>query len=260
MAAWAGPDISQRPVARPAIGANDAAPAPIRPVLRPAAAPAPVTSPSEQDGSGSAPPSAQAIAVSLRPEIRPDGITAQARARQRARERGMVCNDPALQGEFVGQVAGRVAGCGLRDAIRVRSVSGILLTQQAVMDCGTARALKTWVEDTAQPALRAFGGGLARLKVAAHYVCRTRNHQPGARISEHGKGRAIDISGFILRDGSQITVAEGWNARSTAQAMRRIHRGACGPFGTVLGPEADSYHQSHFHFDTAQYRSGPYCR
>jgi hypothetical protein len=42
--------------------------------------------------------------------------------------------------------------------------------------------------------------------------------------------------------------------------MRRMHRGACGPFGTVLGPEADRYHQDHFHFDTARYRSGSYCR
>jgi len=28
----------------------------------------------------------------------------------------------------------------------------------------------------------------------------------------------------------------------------------------VLGPEAARYHQDHFHFDTARYRSGSYCR
>jgi hypothetical protein len=42
--------------------------------------------------------------------------------------------------------------------------------------------------------------------------------------------------------------------------MRRAHKTACGPFGTVLGPNADRYHQDHFHFDTARYRSGSYCR
>jgi hypothetical protein len=27
-----------------------------------------------------------------------------------------------------------------------------------------------------------------------------------------------------------------------------------------LGPDADRYHQDHFHLDTASHRSGPYCR
>ncbi|MEM9755898.1 MAG: extensin family protein, partial [Pseudomonadota bacterium] len=25
-------------------------------------------------------------------------------------------------------------------------------------------------------------------------------------------------------------------------------------------PESDRFHQDHFHFDVADYRSGPYCR
>jgi len=37
-------------------------------------------------------------------------------------------------------------------------------------------------------------------------------------------------------------------------------RAACGPFGTVLGPESNRFHRDHFHFDTARYRSGSYCR
>ena len=43
-------------------------------------------------------------------------------------------------------------------------------------------------------------------------------------------------------------------------AMRKMHRTACGPFGTVLGPDSDRFHRDHFHFDTAKYRSGPFCR
>jgi hypothetical protein len=101
---------------------------------------------------------------------------------------------------------------------------------------------------------------LKSLRVAAHYACRTRNNQPGARISEHGKGRAIDISGLRLRDGTLITVRNGWNGAETGKILRRMHQGACGPFGTVLGPESDRFHLDHFHFDTARYRSGPFCR
>jgi hypothetical protein len=39
-----------------------------------------------------------------------------------------------------------------------------------------------------------------------------------------------------------------------------MHKAACGPFGTVLGPNSNRFHQDHFHFDTARYRSGSYCR
>nr|WP_300059663.1 extensin family protein [uncultured Roseobacter sp.] len=239
-----------------------------RPVDRPErAAPAPVLQGSGAISTGAAraearAPSLQSLgpAVSLRPKMRTRAVRRAIRRHQKLRAEGAICGDPAIQGQVVGRMPGRIPGCGVAEAVRVRAVSDIALSQQAVMDCGTARALKTWVDRSVKPALRDIGGGVQSLKVAAHYVCRTRNHKKGARISEHGKGRAIDISGFRLRDGSTITVLTGWTARGTAQALRRMHRDACGPFGTVLGPDADSFHRDHFHFDTARYRSGTYCR
>lgn len=197
---------------------------------------------------------------SLRPLFRSKKAEGEGRAAQRARRQGAVCGDLAIQGEAIGKVPGRIRGCGVPDAVRVRSVSGVALSQTSVMDCTTANALKTWLDTSAKPALARKGGGLQSLRVAAHYACRTRNNQKGAKISEHGKGRAIDISGFRLADGSEVTVLRGWNARGTSKALRRMHREACGPFGTVLGPNADRFHRDHFHFDTARYRSGSYCR
>lgn len=202
----------------------------------------------------------RAMTSSLRPEMRPRAFRAIAQAQQRLRARGAVCEDLDIQGQNVGRVSGSQKGCGIADAVKVRTVAGITLSQQAVMDCNTARALKSWIEQVAKPTLAGKGGGLKRLRVAAHYACRTRNNRPGGRISEHGKGRAIDISAVRLQDGTLITVRTGWNDKNTAQAMRRLHAGACGPFGTVLGPQSDRYHLDHFHFDTARYRSGPYCR
>ena len=105
-----------------------------------------------------------------------------------------------------------------------------------------------------------MGGGLSGLRVAAHYACRTRNHQPGALISEHGKGKAIDIAALQLRDGSEISVLDDWGQGPKGRVLRQVHRQACGPFGTVLGPESDRFHRDHFHFDTARHRGGPYCR
>lgn len=148
-------------------------------------------------------------------------------------------------------------GCGVSDAYRVSEVSGVRLSTPATINMKTARALDKWVTNTAIPAIGRNGGGLVELKVVAHYACRTRNSRRGARLSEHAKGNAIDIAAFRLADGSEISVLNGWRSRD-GSVLRKLHRGACGPFGTVLGPDADRHHQDHFHFDVAN--NGPYCR
>lgn len=174
---------------------------------------------------------------------------------------GGLCGDPALLGETVGAVPGKIDGCGITGAVRLQSVAGVRLTQSALVDCKTAKALNTWVKDAARPAIGRRGGGLEGLRVAAHYSCRTRNNQPGAPISEHGRGKAIDISALLLTDGSEITVLDGWGKGRDGKALRKMHTAACGPFGTVLGPESDRFHRDHFHFDTRRHGgNGTYCR
>lgn len=198
--------------------------------------------------------------MSARPSLRPDSLVRKAMAQRRERAKGAICGDPAIQGDVVGFVPGRLSACGIQNGVRVRSVSGIGLSQQALMDCPTAKALKTWVDKGMKPAVGRTGGGVSQIQVAAHFACRTRNNQPGARVSEHGKGRAIDIRGFTLRDGSEITLLDGWDRRDTGPILRKMHSRACGIFGTVLGPDSDRFHKDHFHFDTARYRSGSFCR
>ncbi|MEM6373290.1 MAG: extensin family protein [Pseudomonadota bacterium] len=238
--ATAAPDVSKRPVARAGTDARNAEPLPV--------------------SAGAVQLAAfQGQAISLRPSLRPRAIVQRAMARRAERRKGQVCGDPDLQGDPVGFVPGRINGCGVQEAVRLRSVSGITLSQAAVIDCATAKALKSWTEQGAKPALRGTGGGLASFRVAAHDACRTRNNQPGARISEHGRGKAIDISGFVMRDGTTLTVLNDWNSRNGA-ALKSMHRAACGPFGTVLGPNSDRFHRDHFHFDTARHRGGPHCR
>lgn len=173
---------------------------------------------------------------------------------------GGLCGDPGLVGTMSGQLANPVNGCGIKSAVRLTSVHGVRLSQPATLDCRTARTLGAWVQRSAKPEVGRMGGGLSGLRVAAHYVCRTRNHQTGARISEHGKGRAIDIAALELRDGTEISVLHDWGQGPKGRVLRRVHRDACGPFGTVLGPGSDGYHEDHLHFDTARHRGGPYCR
>ncbi|WP_138934919.1 extensin family protein [Roseovarius arcticus] len=294
-AAMAGaPAISLRPVARPDAPATVQTPlrasSPVlltRPLSRPnelaAALPAePTPSLTFETGSPAggdqtddrrediAPPVNQGATVvtqerggllaSLRPLLRPLAIGREASKRKEARARGMVCGDPAIQGEEIGRVPGRITGCGVDGAVKVRSIAGVALSQHATMDCGQARAMKSWLDKGMKPAVRGYGGGVAQLRIAAHYACRTRNNQRGGKISEHGKGRAIDIAGFQLRDGRTISVLNDWGEGKKGRILSRMHRSACGPFGTVLGPDANKFHRDHFHFDTARYRSGSYCR
>ncbi|MEM9796799.1 MAG: extensin family protein [Pseudomonadota bacterium] len=177
----------------------------------------------------------------------------------RARRGGGLCGRRTIQGEVIPAVPGPGA-CGIPDAVRITQVAGVDLMQPARMDCDTARALDDWVQGGVIPNVGNTGGGAATLRVAAGYACRTRNNQPGARISEHGRGRAIDISAIQLANGQRISVLQDWNRGDNGRILRALHRAACGPFGTVLGPDSDRFHRDHFHFDTARYRSGSYCR
>ncbi|WP_377167424.1 extensin-like domain-containing protein [Roseovarius aquimarinus] len=255
------PETSLRPVARPgSIAPPAGAPAPETVASTEAASPAGRSQPTTTTADSGAERERGGLFSSLRPLLRPLGVGREAQKRKEERARGMVCGDPAIQGEVVGRVPGRISGCGIDEAVRVRSIDGIALSQHALMDCRTAGAIKSWIGSGMKPAVGNYGGGVVQLRVAAHYACRTRNNQRGARISEHGKGRAIDLSGFLLRDGRTITVLSDWGRGEKGRILSRMHRSACGPFGTVLGPNADRFHADHFHFDTARHRSGSYCR
>ena len=227
-----------------------------RPYERPDLARGAATSPllrAEQDLFAFSP---TAPALSERPTVRPQSIERAAQERVAAIRRGQVCGDPAIQGEAIGRVNG-AGRCGIDSAVRVRSVAGVTLQPAATIDCRTASALKRWVTTGALPAT---GGQASSLRVVSHYACRNRNSAASGRLSEHSFGKAIDIAGIGLKNGREITVLTGWNSARDSNALRRMWQAACGPFGTVLGPNANRFHRDHFHFDTASYRSGSYCR
>ncbi len=208
---------------------------------------------------------------SPRPTPRPDnlrrrsvvaasGMAQSAVPALRVTRRGSVCGVKQIQGQVLAPIPGKLGGCGVAAPVRVTSVSGVALSQAATIDCETAKALNDWVRNGVKPAVGRLGGGVASLKVIAHYSCRTRNNVRGAKISEHGKGHAVDVAGVTLKNGVTLTVLQGWRDPVQSKIIRAMHRSACGPFGTVLGPSSDRYHQDHIHVDTARYRGGPYCK
>lgn len=199
--------------------------------------------------------SAPEIASSPRPE--PRRLALMRPAAPIMPRRGQLCGVAGIEGERIAPITSGTNGCGVADAIELRAVSGVRLAQPATVDCSIAQALNTWVGNVLQPA---FDGQVRSLQIAGGYTCRGRNNQRGAKISEHGKGRAIDISGLTFRDGKTITVERDWNRGERGRKMAATYKRGCGIFGTTLGPGSDGYHEDHMHFDVPTDRRSPYCR
>jgi hypothetical protein len=58
-----------------------------------------------------------------------------------------------------------------------------------------------------------------------------------------------------------IPIPPGGDEKKSAETafLRRLHKGACGIFGTVLGPEANAAHRDHFHLDLATRKHNALC-
>jgi hypothetical protein len=133
--------------------------------------------------------------------------------------------------------------------------SGVSITPQAILNCRTAEALATWVRDSLVPAARAELD--AEPNTIVHdstYVCRPRNNQKGARLSEHATGNAVDIKGIAFADRNPVSIGAANGAEGRFQDT--IREGSCRIFTTVLGPGSNAAHATHFHFDMAQRRGG----
>ncbi|MFK7945641.1 MAG: extensin family protein [Paracoccaceae bacterium] len=186
-------------------------------------------------------------------QIPPPRVTAPAKGK-------LICEDPRLVGTRAQNVIGHLPGCGILNPVKIREIAGVKLSSPATLDCRTARTFANWVSGVAQPeARRTLGARISKIWLMGTYTCRTRNNRPGARVSEHGAGRAIDVGGFWLGNGQRVTVLGNWGQGAPGKFLRSLWKKACGPFTTVLGPGADRFHQDHLHLDTA-YRSSRYCR
>lgn len=262
-----GPATSIRPRLRPAaqaaLGTTGLAPAEsLRPKARAAGL---AVAPSDVVQASVAVPQATPIPVAEAPVAQPTllqrimfraplgpGITEGAR--------GALCGDPGITGESIAPVVSRVRGCGIPQAVKVTAIAGVRLSTPATIDCATALALKNWVTTGLKPAVGSEGGGVASLTVFGSYECRSVDGIRGAKISLHGQGKAIDIAGYTLANGKSVLVASDWRKPGAdTRAMKVAYHAACGIFGTTLGPDGDRFHQTHMHFDTAQYTYGAYC-
>lgn len=147
--------------------------------------------------------------------------------------------------------------CGAARPFEMAAADGGRVTFEppALLRCPMIPQVDRWVADIVQPAARRYyGSSVASLKIAASYSCRPMNNVSGGRLSEHGHANALDVSAFVLADGSRITVKEGWFGGDRERAfLRAVRNGACTDFTTVLSPDHDYNHHDHFHIDLARH-------
>ena len=175
--------------------------------------------------------------------------------------------------------------CGTPAPILVKSLGSdakVEIDPPATVTCELAKALHDWIFDAVQSEAKAlFGSPVVKLQ-ATSYACRNRYHSPNPPLSEHALANALDLTGFVLASGDQITVINNWSTRSHNAALplrsslpltnvstlptglrlkretefvRNVHEHACPTFGTVLGPAANRAHKDHFHLDMKQRRA-----
>ena len=81
----------------------------------------------------------------------------------------------------------------------------------------------------------------------------------GDRRSGHALANAVDVGGFVLKDGRRITLLNDWY--STDPQIRQfwtvIRASACRRFGTVLSPDYNAAHRNHLHLEDDNAR---FCR
>ena len=148
--------------------------------------------------------------------------------------------------------------CGMTRPLKVSALSdGTVGTDKVLtIDCPMIPALEAWLKDIVQPDAQArFGQQVATVNVFGAYSCRSIDNEPGARLSEHAFGNAVDVAGFTLMDGRKLTFVRDWKGDGTQEAafLHEVHAGACSYFTTVLGPGADVFHYNHVHLDLANH-------
>src|SRR5271154_1904103 len=150
--------------------------------------------------------------------------------------------------------------CGMTRPLRVSALANgaIAVDKVLTIDCPMIPALEAWLNDIVEPDAQArFGQRVAALNVFGAYSCRGIDNIPGAQLSEHAFGNAVDVAGFTLADGREIDFVHDWKKTDSQESafLHQAHAGACQYFTTVLGPGADVFHYNHIHLDLANHGS-----
>lgn len=147
--------------------------------------------------------------------------------------------------------------CSIAAPVRVSSIglpggAKVDLPARPLLNCPFAVVFAGFVRDLVAPIGEAvLGAPVVALDTGPGYYCRSVDRIPGAKVSPHGKGIAIDVAAFLLADRRRIAVGHEASPQE-ALFIQTIRRAGCGWFTTILGP-GDPDHAEHFHFDTLRH-------
>ena len=143
-------------------------------------------------------------------------------------------------------------GCGWINGVRLAEAGGAGLSVDRVT-CELAAALALWLSHDVQPrAQEILGTKVASVQHFGGYACRNikGNAAWENMRSEHARANALDIAGFVLTSGRQISVVRHWTGDGPeARFLRAVHAAACRTFRVSLGPDYNEAHRNHFHYD-----------
>jgi len=148
--------------------------------------------------------------------------------------------------------------CGGSDLVDLEAVllpdgSRVAVRPNATMRCEMAESFAAWLRDEVAPRLAQLISPLRVVETEDSYDCRGRNGNQRAKISEHGKGNAVDVRDFVLADRRKIVLTDLAEPKDLREELRDS---ACGRFTTVLGPDSDGYHEQHIHLDVLGRHAG----
>jgi hypothetical protein len=148
--------------------------------------------------------------------------------------------------------------CGAADLVRLEGIvmpNGALvrIIPPAILRCPMAHAVAQWVRNDLGPASSGLKSPPAAIANEGSYDCRGRNNDSNGKISEHGRGNALDLGPIRLANGAVIDLSK----RSPPQSFRQhLRDAACRRFTTALGPGSDPYHATHIHLDLIERARG----
>lgn len=152
-------------------------------------------------------------------------------------------------------VSARGGACGYADGVRPTGGAAALRYAPAGlgMACPVAAGLAMLEWNVLQPAgERHFRSKVRTIEHFGSYNCRRMYGRSAGDWSEHATADAVDLSGFVLADGTRISVVRDWNGGGDKAAfLREVRDGACKLFATVLSPDYNAAHRDHFHLDQA---------
>ncbi|MET3890225.1 hypothetical protein ABIE41_001301 [Bosea sp. OAE506] len=145
--------------------------------------------------------------------------------------------------------------CTIKDPVTFRAISmpggaRVEFDSAVTVTCSFAVEVVDWVRDDLPGIVSRENGTLSRLIGVGGHACRPRNGVPGAQISEHATGNALDLGALGLADGRTLNLVGSDAApRPLREALKSS---ACERFKTVLGPGSDASHKDHLHLDMRQ--------